>query len=206
MGLGLSTLPINCRSAWRPAIGVATQIRWYHLPFDAALGGNVTDELRSDLGSVKSVGLSCLGMSASPATPDVSLRGSRTDVPIAQYRALTARDLNAEFSRGKRTQTMSSRSLGTCGWNSSQSIRATLSASIPLSRHLSVSSPSGGLRGDALDRAGRHTHHSPCGTTHGFVRNEDDGGPRGGAHKQDRASGRLSGRALGRALDAARGG
>ena len=65
---------------------------------------------------------------------------------------------------------------------------------------------SGGLRGDAHDRAERQTHHSPCGTKRGFGRNADDEGPRGSAHKRDRASGRLSGRALGRERDAAQGG
>ena len=43
------------------------------------------------------------------------------------------------YSR-KLSQTMASRLLGTCGWNSSQSTRATPNASIPLSRHHAVSS------------------------------------------------------------------
>jgi hypothetical protein len=64
----------------------------------------------------------------------------------------------------------------------------------------------GGLRGDARDRAEPRTHHSPCGIKRGLGQNEDDGDPRGGAHKRDRASGRRSGRALGRELDAAQGG
>jgi hypothetical protein len=62
---------------------------------------------------------------------------------------------------------------------------------------------SGGLRGDARDRAERRTHRSPCGITRGFAQNEDDGDLRGGDHKRDKASGRLSGRALDRERDAA---
>ena len=40
-----------------------------------------------------------------------------------------------------------------------------------------------GLRGDARDRAEQRTHHLLCGIERGFGRSEDDGDPRGAAHK-----------------------